>query len=428
MKHQPQKLTEFFTRKVLWLSSTGILALWLGFLFESPQLVILSVVVVLYIAISRLATYSNISHIEVNQSLDRTSLFEREEVKFTSTFSNSSSEPAMLEILDQIPQDVRIIQGGNHYPILLEPYETASFAYKLKCEQKGHFVIKPSRIRLLDPFGLKHHELELGNSVFLKVLPTTEDVRGFRLTPKSVHLTLGAARAKQPGIGTEFFGLREYLPGDEFRRINWKASARIRKLMSNEYEWEQVVDVYILLDATPVSEEIFRASVRAAASLANNLVKGRNRVGLIIYSDTISFVSAEAGSRQLLKIIEKLIDSKAREPFVFDAQIAATTHLVLPYSYVILISPLLNEKILSLIEKLRSLNSSITVVSPSPLSETVSIYFEESIRDVAREILTLRRQSVVTSLRGKGIEVLDWDPTISLRTVMGVMIRRPVRS
>ncbi len=375
-----------------------------------------------------MVTSSDLNAADISISVDRTSLYEGGETKFVSKIFNDDAKTFLIEVLDQIPHEIRISEGGNHYLVALQPRAVKSVHYKLRCEQKGHLVLKPSRIRLLDPFGLKHKELERGNSVFLKVLPITEEIKGFRLTPKSVHLTLGAAKSKRPGVGTEFFSLREYLPGDEFRRINWKASARSRRLMANEYEWEQVVDVYLLLDATTSSPGIFGASVRAAASLANNLVKGRNRVGLIIYSDTIGYVQAEAGGRQLLKILDKLIDARAGEPFVFEAQISATTRLILPYSYAILISPLVNQKILVLLEKLKEFNLTATVVSPSPLSEPASIAFDEPVRELAHEILVLGRQSLVANLREKGIDVVDWDPSTSLRQVMGVLIKRPIRS
>src|SRR5260370_10723852 len=81
--------------------------------------------------------------------------------------------------------------------------------------------------------------------------------------------------------------MREYVPGDDPKRINWKASARYNELIVNETEAERVTDVMIVLDTDvtflgTTESELFEREVRAAASLTRLLLRQGNRVGLVL--------------------------------------------------------------------------------------------------------------------------------------------------
>ena len=63
----------------------------------------------------------------------------------------------------------------------------------------------------------------------------------------------GATTLKTPGPGMEFYALREYLPGDSFRSINWKALARTGEMMVNEKTRDAVTDVFVIVDTRDVT-------------------------------------------------------------------------------------------------------------------------------------------------------------------------------
>ncbi|GIS44009.1 MAG: hypothetical protein Ct9H90mP16_10790 [Candidatus Poseidoniales archaeon] len=92
--------------------------------------------------------------------------------------------------------------------------------------------------------------------------------------------------------GSEFYSLREYVPGDPFKIINWKAFARTGVMMVNEKCRDAVTDVFILLDSRDISrigtvlKNPLEMGTVAAASLASYFIKRRDSVALAVYDDT----------------------------------------------------------------------------------------------------------------------------------------------
>ncbi|GAH91143.1 unnamed protein product, partial [marine sediment metagenome] len=67
---------------------------------------------------------------------------------------------------------------------------------------------------------------------------------------RSLTLNYGLQRSKLKGLGSEFYGMRRYVFGDQFRLIDWKASARTQKLIVREFESERDVTIMLLVDSS----------------------------------------------------------------------------------------------------------------------------------------------------------------------------------
>ena len=107
--------------------------------------------------------------------------------------------------------------------------------------------------------------------------------------------------------------------GDELRHINWKASTRTDRLLTNEYQTERSGDVVIIVDGRsadpgqPSSSKLMDACVEAAASVSAHLLRQRNRVGMIILGEFIEVVKLAPGHRQFLRINDALLNAKVGE-------------------------------------------------------------------------------------------------------------------
>src|SRR5439155_1671090 len=94
--------------------------------------------------------------------------------------------------------------------------------------------------------------------------------------PRRGRAWYGRVASRQIGAGADFWGVREYTAGDEVRRINWKASARLDRLFTNEYEGERSGDVVIVVDARRESfigtetDNPIEHGVRAALGIAEH--------------------------------------------------------------------------------------------------------------------------------------------------------------
>src|SRR5207245_2889964 len=111
---------------------------------------------------------------------------------------------------------------------------------------RANYEIGPLIARVRDHVGFYLTEKKLASET-LSVMPRPERLRGVQLRPRHVGPWPGVIPSKALGLGTEFYSMRKYIPGDDPKRINWKASARYNELIVNEPEAERVTDVMNLL-------------------------------------------------------------------------------------------------------------------------------------------------------------------------------------
>jgi uncharacterized protein (DUF58 family) len=152
---------------------------------------------------------------------------------------------------------------------------TVVHRYGLRCQRRGVYTVGPLVAVTSDPLGLTERETLLAEEFELLVHPRLEHVSDRPLTRRYEDPPIRPPVSRPWPSGLEFYGMREYRPGDELRRIVWRASAKVGKLMVREAE-EGITDaITIILDSDRGSHswdgdhsESFETGVRAAASLA----------------------------------------------------------------------------------------------------------------------------------------------------------------
>jgi len=128
----------------------------------------------------------------------------------------------------------------------------------------------------------------------------------------------GAYNSKYRGGGIEFSEVREYIPGDDVKRIDWNVSARHNSLYVKEFVEENELNIYLILDLSASTNFGFMKSkldlgFEVAVSLMFLALKNNDRLGLGIFTDQLEkFIPSKKGKRQLLKIIKELIEYKPK--------------------------------------------------------------------------------------------------------------------
>jgi uncharacterized protein (DUF58 family) len=147
--------------------------------------------------------------------------------------------------------------------------------YSLRCTRRGVYDIGPLVAVTSDPLGLTQREHVIAEKFELLVHPRTEEVSDRPLTRQFEDPPIRPPVSKPFPTGAEFYGMRDYHPGDDLRRIVWRASARMGKLMVREAEQGITDRITIVLDTDRgyhshdgEYSESFETGVSAAASLA----------------------------------------------------------------------------------------------------------------------------------------------------------------
>lgn len=155
----------------------------------------------------------------------------------------------------------------------LESGESVGHSYQLTCRRRGVYQLGPLVAKWGDPFGLTQREVVLAEPLELLVHPAVEYVQDRPLTRLFEDPPIRPPVSKPWPQGLEFYGMHDYTPGDDIRRVVWRAYARTGRLLVREAEQGITDKITIVLDLDERSHskgdvsESLEAGVRAAASL-----------------------------------------------------------------------------------------------------------------------------------------------------------------
>ena len=170
----------------------------------------------------------------------------------------------------------------------LRPGERAVGAYRVPTARRGVYTLGPLAVAVTDPLGLVRRTVWEGPREDATVYPRVESVAP--LPPSAGHdLVGGAMRAfLQSRTGDEFHSLREYVVGDDLRRVHWKSTARTGALMIREHDVPWQMRATIVLDNHRGAQTgaSFERSVEAAASVATALHARRAILRLLVTDGT----------------------------------------------------------------------------------------------------------------------------------------------
>jgi uncharacterized protein (DUF58 family) len=238
---------------------------------------------------------------------------------------------------------------------------------------------------------------------------------------------LGEHRARVPGDGTEFNGIREFVPGDRQRAINWPATTRRGRLQVNTFAAERSQDVVLLVDATTdvgqPGESALDLGLRGAAGAARAYLGGRDRVGVITYQwGGAHWLAPSLGRRQLYRIIDVLLSSDTG--YARGAIFSRLPRAALPPgALVVAFSPLLDGRFVESLRDMRERGFSLIVVDVLNIEPPVRRRFADIL---ARRIWRMEQQAIRFSLRELGVPVVHWDGLTPLDLPLAPYTRRPL--
>ncbi len=183
--------------------------------------------------------------------------------------------------------------------------------YKLTATRRGAHTLGDHHVRYRSPLGLWTRQLNLRASTIIKVYPDVEAVRAYELQARKDRDPTGSRSTRQRGGESEFARLRDYRRGDEYRAIDWKATARRQKLTAREYQLESNQTVLFLLDAGRLmtaeagGRSLFDCSLDAAVMLSHVAARGGDRVGMLSFADEIKgYAPPTAGQGAARRVVQ----------------------------------------------------------------------------------------------------------------------------
>ena len=240
---------------------------------------------------------------------------------------NRSRHQLRLRLKDDFPDE--FLYEAVVHDCRVSPMHDAQVTYRLTPLRRGIYQFADIHLQCWGVLGLIVRQRRFPAAAEIKVYPNLQAVRQYELLVKRGMLhQIGLKTSRQFGEGTEMERLREYSPDDDFRRIDWSATARQRKPIVREFETERSQDIVVMLDTgrlmaspilletstlhttdSPTQKAMQKLDYAINTTLMTayvSMLKG-DKVGLIAFADTVhQYLAPKPGKKQFLTMLETI--------------------------------------------------------------------------------------------------------------------------
>jgi uncharacterized protein (DUF58 family) len=223
---------------------------------------------------------------------------------------------ASLNVIDEIPHQFQ--RRDLNFEIEIAPGKRKIIQYFIRPVKRGEYSFGTVNVFASSPLGLLSRRFKFSGDALVPVYPSFIQMRKYELMAISNRLVdSGIKRIRRIGQNREFELIKEYVTGDDFRTVNWRATARRNHLMVNNFQDERSQQIYSLIDKGRVMQMPFNGlslldyAINASLAIANIAIKKSDKAGLITFQHVIgSTIVAGKQSKQMLRIMETLFNQK----------------------------------------------------------------------------------------------------------------------
>ncbi|WBA40168.1 DUF58 domain-containing protein [Hymenobacter canadensis] len=232
--------------------------------------------------------------------------------------------PVSTETIDEIPHQFQ--RRDVLFRAAIRPGETQVIRYQLRPVKRGEYEFGALNVYVCSPLGLVRRRFQFDEKRVVPVYPSFLQMRQYELLAISNRLTeVGVKRIRRVGHSMEFEQIRPYVPGDDPRSINWKATARrttthaADSLVVNHFQDERAQQVYCLIDKGRVMRMPFEGlslldyAINATLVVSNIAILKHDKAGLITFSHQPGTVlPADRRGGHMRKLLEVLYRQRTK--------------------------------------------------------------------------------------------------------------------
>ena len=347
--------------------------------------------------------------------------------------TNNSNYKLDATLIDELPAQLQ--RRDFTVETVLEKQDEKEITYDITPIERGEYNFGNINVFISTFLGLIQRRLKLGKEEMVPVYPSIIQMKNFSL--KAFDQTShqhGIKKIRRIGQSYEFEQIKNYVQGDDFRSINWKASSKRNSLMVNQFQDERSQQVYCLLDKSRVMRMPFNGmslmdyAINSCLVIANVTLQKHDKAGLISFSDKVgTTLKAERSQNQLNKILLSLYKEKERKKEAnYEILYHASRKLIKGRSLIFLFTNFESvygmERVLPILRRINNLhllvviffkNTEVEDFSKEEATSTQEIYH----KTIAQQFI-YEKQQMVQILRQYGIQTILTSPEdLSMNTV-----------
>jgi len=342
------------------------------------------------------------------------------------TVHNPSPFALVAWLRDDVPAAFAI--DRQVLAVRVAPGGSATVGYALAARQRGLHRFGELTLRHLSPLGLLVVQRGFAAAQEVRVLPDIPGLARYVLLARlSRYSEMGVKPLRFRGAGTDFESLRQYVEGDDYRSIDWKATARHGRPISREFEVERNHEIVLAIDSGRLmGGEVggvtkLDHAVNAALALAGVCEENSDRVGVLLFSNRVkAFLRPTKERAQLRAVLDVLYDAQV-DPVEthFTSALAFLGQRQKKRAMVVVLTDFADRETSAgmiasvLLQARRHLFLFVAIRDPL-LQQTVrarAVEAGQPFRHAVAYELQRERREVLTALRAGGVHTLDLEPT-----------------
>ena len=228
--------------------------------------------------------------------------------------------PVRIEVIDELPFQFQqrdfssLFSASSPSRLLCSGGAAAHLAYSLRPTRRGVYSFGHVLVFASTHLGLVERRYRCASPCDVCVYPSFQKLHQYELMAISQNLQQPSIkRIRRIGNNTEFEHIRDYLRGDDYRTVNWRATARLSRPMVNVYQDERSQQVFSVIDKGRVMQQAFQGmtlldyAINASLALSYVAMKKEDRAGLITFNDNLeTYVAADRRPGHINKLMETL--------------------------------------------------------------------------------------------------------------------------
>lgn len=231
---------------------------------------------------------------------------------------SSYKRQVIAEVIDEAPAEFQQRDLCFRDNLLDSNGSSLTTPYFLTPVKRGEYEFGRIRVFISTRLGLVQRRYTCGEPKHIKVYPSFLMLRQYELMAISNNLReMGVKRIRRIGHNTDFEQIKDYVPGDDYRTINWKATARRHQLMTNVYQEERSQQVFCVIDKGRMMQQAFQGmtlldyAINASLVLSYIAIGKDDKAGLATFNQEFdSFVPASRQPGQVQRLLETLYNEQ----------------------------------------------------------------------------------------------------------------------
>ena len=227
-------------------------------------------------------------------------------------FSSDYNFKTHVSLIDELP--IQFQKRDFEYKFSLTKGEIRQFEYSVRPVDRGAYIFGNLILFASSPLKIVKRKFVFQNDQLVPVYPSIIQMQQYDFLAISNRLSqIGLKKIRRIGHTQEFEQIKEYVQGDDFRTINWKATAKQSTLMVNQYQDERSQPIYSVIDSGRVMKMPFNGlklldyAINSTLAFSNVALKRNDKTGMVVFSKNIeTFVPAAQKITHLNTILEKL--------------------------------------------------------------------------------------------------------------------------